>query len=247
MEDIKPVVMIGAGPSALAAAIYTTREGIATTLYEKGVVGGLAAITDKIDNYPGFPDGVPGMELADNLRKQAERFGAKIDYGDVSALRHQDGVNILTVDGQEVKARAVLIATGSGYKNLGIPGEAEFYGRGVHYCATCNGAFYKGLLDGFVVRAAQDLIGPRVDEEQGEGTARGGAGGGDREVVGGGVRRLDDRVVGDGRDGLLLGVAEAVAEVGEGGLHRHDDGDVEEDREEEGSGLCRRSSITGCI
>ncbi len=144
MEDIKPVVMIGAGPSALAAAIYTTREGIATTLYEKGVVGGLAAITDKIDNYPGFPDGVPGMELADNLRKQAERFGAKIDYGDVSTLRHQDGVNILTVDGQEVKARAVLIATGSGYKKLGIPGEAEFYGRGVHYCATCDGAFYKG-------------------------------------------------------------------------------------------------------
>ena len=144
MEDIKPVVMIGAGPSALAAAIYTTREGIDTTLYEKGVVGGLAAITDKIDNYPGFPDGVPGMELADNLRKQAERFGAKIDYGDVSALRHQDGVNILTVDGQEVKARAVLIATGSGYKKLGIPGEAEFYGRGVHYCATCDGAFYKG-------------------------------------------------------------------------------------------------------
>ena len=144
MEDIKPVVMIGAGPSALAAAIYTTREGIDTTLYEKGVVGGLAAITDKIDNYPGFPDGVPGMELADNLRKQAERFGAKIDYGDVSALRHQDGVNILTVDGQEVKACAVLIATGSGYKKLGIPGEAEFYGRGVHYCATCDGAFYKG-------------------------------------------------------------------------------------------------------
>ena len=86
MEDIKSVVMVGAGPSALAAAIYTTREGIDTTLYEKGVIGGLAAITDKIDNYPGFPEGVPGMELADNLRKQAERFGAKIEYGDVSAI-----------------------------------------------------------------------------------------------------------------------------------------------------------------
>lgn len=144
MEDIKSVVMVGAGPSALAAAIYTTREGIDTTLYEKGVVGGLAAITDKIDNYPGFPEGVPGMELADNLRKQAERFGAKIEYGDVSALRHQDGVNVLTVDGKDVKARTVLIATGSDYKKLGVPGEAEFYGRGVHYCATCDGAFYKG-------------------------------------------------------------------------------------------------------
>ena len=144
MEDIKSVVMVGAGPSALAAAIYTTREGIDTTLCEKGVIGGLAAITDKIDNYPGFPEGVPGMELADNLRKQAERFGAKIEYGDVSALRHQDGVNILTVDGKDVKARTVLIATGSDYKKLGVPGEAEFYGRGVHYCATCDGAFYKG-------------------------------------------------------------------------------------------------------
>ena len=144
MEDIKSVVMVGAGPSALAAAIYTTREGIDTTLYEKGVVGGLAAITDKIDNYPGFPEGVSGMELADNLRKQAERFGAKIEYGDVSALRHQDGVNVLTVDGKDIKARTVLIATGSDYKKLGIPGEAEFYGRGVHYCATCDGAFYKG-------------------------------------------------------------------------------------------------------
>lgn len=144
MKDIKSVVMVGAGPSALAAAIYTTREGIDTTLYEKGVVGGLAAITDKIDNYPGFPEGVPGMELADNLRKQAERFGAKIEYGDVSALRHQDGVNVLTVDGKDVKARTVLIATGSDYKKLGVPGEAEFYGRGVHYCATCDGAFYKG-------------------------------------------------------------------------------------------------------
>lgn len=144
MEDIKSVVMVGAGPSALAAAIYTTREGIDTTLYEKGVIGGLAAITDKIDNYPGFPEGVPGMELADNLRKQAERFGAKIEYGDVSALRHQDGVNVLTADGKDVKARTVLIATGSDYKKLGVPGEAEFYGRGVHYCATCDGAFYKG-------------------------------------------------------------------------------------------------------
>ena len=144
MEDIKSVVMVGAGPSALAAAIYTTREGIDTNLYEKGVIGGLAAITDKIDNYPGFPEGVPGMELADNLRKQAERFGAKIEYGDVSALRHQDGVNVLTVDGKDIKARTVLIATGSDYKKLGVPGEAEFYGRGVHYCATCDGAFYKG-------------------------------------------------------------------------------------------------------
>ncbi|QHU91390.1 FAD-dependent oxidoreductase [Candidatus Saccharibacteria bacterium oral taxon 955] len=142
-QEIKPVVMVGAGPSALTAAIYTTREDIDTTLYEKGVVGGLAAITDKVDNYPGFPDGVEGMALADRLQRQAERFGAKIEYGNVSAIRHEDGVNILTVDGNEVRAKAVLIATGSDYNKLNIPGEAEYYGRGVHYCATCDGAFYR--------------------------------------------------------------------------------------------------------
>ncbi len=143
MNDILPVAMIGAGPSALAAAIYTTRENIDTTLYEKAVVGGLAAITDKVDNYPGFAEGVEGMVLAEQLQKQAERFGAKIEYGDVSALRHEAGINVLTVDGKEVKARAVLIATGSDYNKLGIPGEVEYYGRGVHYCATCDGAFYR--------------------------------------------------------------------------------------------------------
>ena len=83
------------------------------------------------------------MQLADQLQKQAERFGAKIEYGDVSALRHEDDLNVLTVDGKEVFAHAVLIATGSDYNKLGIPGEAEHYGRGVHYCATCDGAFYK--------------------------------------------------------------------------------------------------------
>ncbi len=143
MDEVKPVIMVGAGPSALSAAIYTTREDIATTLYEKGVVGGLAAITDKVDNYPGYADGIEGMALAEQLQKQAERFGAVIAYGDVSALRHENGVNIVTVDGTEVAARAVLIATGSDYSKLGIPGEAEYYGRGVHYCATCDGAFYR--------------------------------------------------------------------------------------------------------
>ena len=140
---IRDVVMVGAGPSALAAAIYTTRENIDTVLYEKGVVGGLAAITDKVDNYPGFPDGIEGMQLAEQLQKQAERFGAHIEYGDVSALRDEGTHRVVTVDGHEVSARAVLIATGSDYNKLGIPGEAEYYGRGVHYCATCDGAFYR--------------------------------------------------------------------------------------------------------
>jgi len=135
--------MIGAGPSSLAAAIYTTRENIGTVLYEKGAVGGLAAITDIVDNYPGFPDGVEGLTLAGDLEKQAKRFGAQIEFGDVSAIRDEGDVKVVTVDGSEVRAKTVLIATGSDYNKVGVPGEAEYYGRGVHYCATCDGAFYR--------------------------------------------------------------------------------------------------------
>lgn len=135
--------MIGAGPSALAAAIYTTREDIKTVLYEKSTIGGMAAITDKVDNYPGFPDGIEGMTLAGHLEKQAERFGAQIEFGDVTAIREEADYKVVTVDGEEVKAKTVLIATGSDYRKLGVPGEKELYGRGVHYCATCDGAFYR--------------------------------------------------------------------------------------------------------
>ncbi len=142
-EIVHDVVMVGAGPSALAAAIYTTRENVETVLYEKGVIGGLAAITDKVDNYPGFPDGIEGLTLAGHLEKQAERFGAKIEFGDVSAIRDEGDIKIVTVDGADVKAKTVLIATGSDYNKIGVPGEQEYYGRGVHYCATCDGAFYR--------------------------------------------------------------------------------------------------------
>ncbi|MFZ1301975.1 MAG: FAD-dependent oxidoreductase [Candidatus Microsaccharimonas sp.] len=141
--DIRDVITIGAGPSALTAAIYTTREDIDTVLYEKATIGGLAAITDMVDNYPGFPEGVEGMTLAGHLEKQAERFGAHIEFGDVSAIRTEGKYKIVTVDGEDVKAKAVLIATGSDYKKIGVPGEKELYGRGVHYCATCDGAFYR--------------------------------------------------------------------------------------------------------
>jgi thioredoxin reductase (NADPH) len=140
---VNDVIMIGAGPTALAAAVYTTREDIDTVLYEKGVIGGLAATTDWVDNYPGFADGISGLDLADNLRKQAERFGAVIELGEVSKLESQDGlVKLATTDGDRF-AKAVLIATGSDYKKLGIPGEDTYYARGVHYCATCDGAFYR--------------------------------------------------------------------------------------------------------
>ena len=141
--NTKELVIIGAGPSALATAIYTTREDIPTVLYEKAAIGGMAAITDWIDNYPGFTEGVAGMKLSSELQGQAERFGAVIDYGEASALR-RDGDEIETIiDGKPVRSKAVLLATGSNHRKLGVPGEDELYGRGVHYCATCDGAFYR--------------------------------------------------------------------------------------------------------
>lgn len=137
------VIMIGAGPTALAAAVYTTREDIDTLLFEKGVIGGLAAITDWVDNYPGFPEGLAGLDLAENLRQQAERFGTKFELGEVTAIE-KSGNNIkLSTTSGDYFAKSVLIATGSDYKKLGIPGEDTYYGRGVHFCATCDGAFYR--------------------------------------------------------------------------------------------------------
>ena len=142
-NKLHDIVMIGAGPSALCAAVYTTREDIDTVLVEKGAVGGLAAITDWVDNYPGFSKGISGLDLATELQAQAERFGADIRYGDVSKISVDGDVKLIETNEGPLKARAVLIATGSDYKKLGIPGEAEYYGRGVHYCATCDGAFYR--------------------------------------------------------------------------------------------------------
>lgn len=137
------VIIIGAGPAALAAAIYTTREDIDTLLFERGVIGGLAAVTDKIDNYPGFPDGIEGLTLAGDLQKQAERFGATIELGEVSELHDEGSLKRLVTTSGDYLAKAVLIATGSDYKKIGVPGEQEYYARGVHYCATCDGAFYR--------------------------------------------------------------------------------------------------------
>ncbi len=137
------VIIVGAGPAALTAAIYTTREDIDTLLFERGVIGGLAAVTDMIDNYPGFPKGIEGLTLADNLREQAERFGAVIELGEVTKIIDEGAYKRLETTSGDMRARAVLIATGSDYKKIGVPGEEAFYARGVHYCATCDGAFYR--------------------------------------------------------------------------------------------------------
>jgi thioredoxin reductase (NADPH) len=142
-NKLHDLVIIGAGPAALTAAIYTTREDIETLVFERGVIGGLAAVTDWIDNYPGFPKGIQGLELAEDLKQQAERFGTVIELGEVTKIVNDEGIKKLETTSGPVTARAVLIATGTDYKKLNIPGEQEYYARGVHYCATCDGAFYR--------------------------------------------------------------------------------------------------------
>lgn len=137
------LITVGAGPAALSAAIYTCREDIDTLLFEKGAIGGLAAITDWVDNYPGFEKGISGLDLSEQMRKQAERFGAKIELGEVMSIKTDGKLKKLETTSGDLYAKAVLIATGSDYKKIGVPGEDDYYARGVHYCATCDGAFYR--------------------------------------------------------------------------------------------------------
>lgn len=160
-DKVHDLIIVGAGPAALTAAIYTTREDIETVLYERAVVGGLAAITDHIDNYPGFSLGIDGLNLADELRKQAERFGSVIELGEVTALKDEGQTKLLETTDGNLRAKAVLIATGCDYKKIDVPGEAKYYARGVHYCATCDGAFYRGkklAVVGGGNSAVQELI-----------------------------------------------------------------------------------------
>lgn len=142
-DDPHDLVIIGAGPAALSAAIYTCREDIDTLLFEKGAIGGLAAVTDWVDNYPGFAKGISGLDLSQAMQSQAERFGAKIELGEVQKLEVDGDLKKLSTTSGEIYTKALLIATGSEYRKIGVPGEEEYYARGVHYCATCDGAFYR--------------------------------------------------------------------------------------------------------
>ena len=141
-----PVIVIGGGPAGLTAALYLAREGVDILIIERAAFGGQAAATEKLDNLPGFPDGVDGFEFAQRLRAQAERFGVELlQAQDVATIQRQDNYHrIETVAGDEYSAQAVLIATGSRYRRLNVPGENDYLGAGVHFCATCDGPFYKG-------------------------------------------------------------------------------------------------------
>ena len=140
------LIVIGGGPAGLTTALYTAREAIDTLVIERAAFGGQAAGTEKLDNMPGFPEGVEGIDFSQRLRQQAERFGVELlQAQEVSTLDRKGNLHCLhTADGGTYSASAVLIATGSRYRRLNVPGESDYLGAGVHFCATCDGPFYKG-------------------------------------------------------------------------------------------------------
>ena len=144
MEIIYDTVIIGGGPAGYTAALYASRAGLDTLVIEKMSAGGQMALTGEIDNYPGFPEGVDGFTLGANMQAAAERFGAKTEYAEVLSLELAEKVKKITTSSKTVLAKTVIIATGAEPRELGIKSEKELVGKGVHYCAHCDGRFYKG-------------------------------------------------------------------------------------------------------
>ncbi len=140
------LITVGGGPTALTTAIYAARDGYDVLVIERGGFGGQAGITERLDNYPGFPEGVTGSEFADRIIEQAKRFGVELLAAQnvVRVGNDLDAHFVEVESGTSYRSNAVLIATGSTYKLLGVPGEEDFIGAGVHFCATCDGPFYKG-------------------------------------------------------------------------------------------------------
>jgi thioredoxin reductase (NADPH) len=143
------LVIVGGGPASLTTAIYAAREDIRTIVVERSALGGQAGITERLDNYPGFPEGIGGADLANRFVQQAERYGVELLQAvSVTSLEPVDGRTLVTLStGQTITAGAVLIATGSTYRRTGAPGEEDLIGAGIHFCATCDGPFYKGAAE----------------------------------------------------------------------------------------------------
>ncbi len=147
------LIIVGGGPAGLTASIYGAREGMECLVIEKSALGGNAGVTERIDNYPGFPEGIGGAELADRFIAQAERYNVELlsAVGVKRVGRDGQDVRVETDQGDEYAAHTALIATGSSYRRLGVPGEDELIGAGVHFCATCDGPFYKGADELMVI------------------------------------------------------------------------------------------------
>ncbi len=145
-RDFYDLIVVGGGPAGMTASIYSSREGMETLIIERSMAGGQAGLTEHIDNYPGFPQGVSGGELVDGMKMQCDRFGAeKLMAQTITSLKSDGDYRIVTTDtGDEYAARAVLLSLGTKYRQLNVPGEEDFIGAGIHFCATCDGPFYKG-------------------------------------------------------------------------------------------------------
>ena len=166
MKRIYDMVILGGGPGGYTAALYAARAGLDTVVLERLSAGGQMALTSQIDNYPGFPEGIDGFELGMKFQEQAEKFGAKTEYAEVRGLELHSDPKVLHTSEGDFLARTVVIATGAGPRKLGLPDEERLTGRGVHYCAHCDGMFYQGktvaIVGGGNSAAAEALYLSRV-------------------------------------------------------------------------------------
>lgn len=144
MTELKEydVVIVGAGPAGMTAAVYASRANLSTIMIERGMPGGQMANTADVENFPGF-DLITGPDLSTKMFNHAQKFGAEYTYGDIKSVKVEDGKKIIDLGDKQLLAKAVIIATGAEYKKIGVPGEQELGGRGVSYCAVCDGAFFK--------------------------------------------------------------------------------------------------------
>ncbi|WP_154098098.1 thioredoxin-disulfide reductase [Bacillus coahuilensis] len=142
-EKIYDVVIIGAGPAGMTAAVYTSRANLSTLMIERGIPGGQMANTEDVENYPGY-DHILGPDLSNKMFEHAKKFGAEYAYGDVKEIIDGKEYKTIKAGSKEYRTRSIILSTGAEYKKLGVPGEKELGGRGVSYCAVCDGAFFKG-------------------------------------------------------------------------------------------------------
>ena len=154
------LIIIGGGPAGLTASIYASREGSDVLLIERSGLGGQAGITVGLDNFPGFPEGITGQEFSERVTRQARRFGVEILQAvDVERLAMEEGYHeVYTSDSKHYHSKAVLVATGASYRRLEVPGEDDFIGAGVHFCATCDGPFYKGAKEIAVIGGGNSAV-----------------------------------------------------------------------------------------
>lgn len=141
-EKIYDVIIIGAGPAGMTAAVYASRANLATLMIERGIPGGQMANTEEVENYPGF-ETILGPELSTKMFEHAKKFGAEYAYGDVAEIIDGEEYKVIKAGSKEYKTRSIILTTGAEYKKMGVPGEKELGGRGVSYCAVCDGAFFK--------------------------------------------------------------------------------------------------------